>query len=234
MTNSHTSPSGLTSTMHRADCMKIMRTYDDKQFDLAIVDPPYGIGKSWAKDPHSKFYKHRSSYSNDKIPSGKYFAQLFRVANHQIIWGANYYTKHLSSTNHWIVWDKKRDWPTQHASEGELAWHSFNIPLRIYAEIWNGACCRNRSGIHPHEKPVSLYEWLLLNYAKPGQHILDTHAGSQSLRIAAWKCGMHYTGMEIDPEYYADGNKRFEDFIRKPTLFPLPQAAQPPEQLRIQ
>ena len=191
--------------------MEFMRTVPDKHFALAIVDPPYGIGANWRKDPHSQFYNHHSSYENDSIPSREYFDELMRISENQIIWGANYYTDYLPARQSWIVWNKLRDYPTQHLAEGELAWTSFNIPVRIATYMWNGACvCSPRSGIHPHEKPVDLYAWLLRNYAKPGDNIFDSHLGSGSSRIAAYKLGFDFVGCEIDKGYYEAQEKRFQ------------------------
>jgi site-specific DNA-methyltransferase (adenine-specific) len=199
------------SEVYNMDCMEYMKRIPDKFFDLADVDPPYGIGKGWTKDKHSKFYKHTSSYTNDQIPGKEYFEELFRISKHQIIWGANYYTDFLPARNSWIVWDKKRDYSTQHMAEGELAWTSFNIPLRIAEFMWNGACvCHKRYGKHPHEKPVTLYAWVYNNYSKYGWKIFDSHMGSQSSRIAAYKLGFDYYGCEIDEQYFIDGCERFK------------------------
>lgn len=161
------------SETYNIDCLEYMRTMPDGFFDLAVVDPPYGIGRNWNKDRSSKFYGHRSTYDNATIPGKEYFDELFRVSRNQIIWGANYYTEFLPARNSWIVWDKSIDYTTQHMSEGELAWTSFNVPLRIAHLIWNGFCrCESRSGIHPHEKPIALYKWIFDNYtAGGGAHI---------------------------------------------------------------
>lgn len=193
------------------DNMELMARYPDNHFDLAIVDPPYGIGKDWTKDKMNVMKTHTSSYKNDSIPSREYFEQLMRVSKNQIIWGGNYYTDFLPAVNHWIVWDKKVDYPTQHHSEGELAWHSFNVPLRIFEGIWNGACkCEKVKKQHPHQKPVKLYEWLLMNYAKEGNKILDTHLGSGSIAIACHNLGFDLTACELDKEYYDSAMKRIE------------------------
>lgn len=209
------------SIVHNCDCMEFMRTVPDKHFALAIVDPPYGIGANWRKDPHSKFYNHHSSYENDSIPSREYFEELMRISENQIIWGANYYTDYLPARQSWIVWNKLRDYPTQHLAEGELAWTSFNIPVRIATYMWNGACvCSPRSGIHPHEKPVDLYAWLLRNYAKPGDNIFDSHLGSGSSRIAAYKLGFDFVGCEIDKGYYESQEKRFQEECKDTVILP--------------
>jgi site-specific DNA-methyltransferase (adenine-specific) len=201
--------------------MEFMRTVPDKHFALAIVDPPYGIGANWRKDPHSQFYNHHSSYENDSIPSREYFEELMRISDNQIIWGANYYTDYLPARQSWIVWNKLRDYPTQHLAEGELAWTSFNIPVRIATYMWNGACvCSPRSGIHPHEKPVDLYAWLLRNYAKPGDNIFDSHLGSGSSRIAAYKLGFDFVGCEIDKGYYESQEKRFQEECKDTVILP--------------
>lgn len=200
------------SEIYNVDCMEYMRTMPDKFFDLAVVDPPYGIGQNWRKDKSSRFYRHESSYRNDSIPGADYFAELFRVSRNQIIWGGNYYTDFLPVRNSWIVWDKQRDYPTQHMSEAELAWTSFNVPVRVVSLIWNGCCCcEKRSGIHPHEKPKSLYKWIFENYVRGGGTILDTHLGSGSSRIAAYRLGLDFYGCEIDPGYYEAQQRRFEE-----------------------
>ena len=144
-----------------------------------------------------------------------------RISENQIIWGANYYTDYLPARQSWIVWNKLRDYPTQHLAEGELAWTSFNIPVRIATYMWNGACvCSPRSGIHPHEKPVDLYAWLLRNYAKPGDNIFDSHLGSGSSRIAAYKLGFDFVGCEIDKGYFEAQEKRFQKECKNTIILP--------------
>ena len=145
-------------TIYRGDCLDVISQYPDKYFDLAIVDPPYGIGQTWAKDRSSKLYHHRSTYKNDTIPQKDYFEQLFRVSNNQIIWGGNFFTDFLPPTGAWIFWDKKRSEKT-FAAQGELAWTSLHIPVRIIPLHWNGfVVCETRHGGHPHEKPSMLYK----------------------------------------------------------------------------
>lgn len=177
------------SEIHLCDCVDYMRTMPDKFFDLAVVDPPYGIGKDWKKSRKSKFYHHQSTYNNSSTPGKEYFAELFRVSKNQIIWGANYYTEFLPARNSWIVWDKHINYPTQHLSEGELAWTSFNIPVRIVSLIWNGCCrCEKRAGFHPHEKPKSLYKWLYDNYFVGGVRYwtLTSEAAPVGLLLTRW------------------------------------------------
>lgn len=200
--------------------MDFMKNCDDQSFDLALVDPPYGIGESWKKDRYSEFYKHKSSYKNDAIPGPEYFAELFRISKNQIIWGGNYYTDFLPAGNHWIVWNKNRDFKKSNMSEAELAWHSFNVPVRIVEKTWNGFIrCEYRHGKHPHEKPVSLYKWLLHNYAEPCQSIIDTHLGSGSSAIAAHYFGCDFTGLEKDKDYFNDASDRFEKATAQIAMF---------------
>lgn len=185
----------------------------DNYYDLALVDPDYGIGENWKKDRHSGFYKHNTSYKNKEIPNANYFKELFRISKNQIIWGGNYYTDYLPARNSWIVWDKNRNWKTQHMAEGELAWTSFNIPLRIIRLLWNGHCvCEPRYGKHPHEKPVKLYKWTLKNYAKPGDNIIDTHGGSGSLMIACHDLDFNLDWIEIERIYYNDAINRLKKY----------------------
>jgi site-specific DNA-methyltransferase (adenine-specific) len=191
-----------------------MSTLPDKSIDLAIVDPPYGIGQNWKKDTRSRFYRHRSEYKNDSIPDKKYFDELFRVSVNQIIWGGNYYTQFLPATGAWFFWDKKRSEKTFNA-QGELAWTSLKIPLRIVSLRWNGFCtCEKRSGIHPHEKPIALYDWILSRYAEPGIKILDTHLGSGSIAIACQKMGYTLSACEINKNYFNDACKRIKGAIK--------------------
>ena len=200
----------MVSEVYNMDCMEYMKSIPDKFFELAVVDPPYGIGENWRKDRSSRHYNHKSTYKNKEIPNEAYFGELFRISKNQIVWGGNYYTNYLPPRNSWIVWDKGRNFLTQHMSEGELAWTSFNVPLRVIQLTRNGFCtCCPRSGIHPHEKPVKLYAWILNNYAKPGDKILDTHLGSGSSRIAAYKLGFDFYATEIDSVYFKAQEERF-------------------------
>lgn len=197
--------------LHNMDCMEAMPGMEDNQYDLAIVDPPYGIGEFWKKSRGSQY--KRSHDWNQKIPDKEYFDQLFRVSKNQIIWGGNYFTEHLPATNSWIVWDKGTDVEKVFMSECELAWTSFNIPARIHFCEWSGARKGSETGIktiHPCQRPVRLHKWLLEKYAKTGDRILDTHGGSMSIAIACHDMGFDLDLYEIDPEYYAAGVERFE------------------------
>lgn len=210
------------------DNIELMKSYENNCFDLAVVDPPYGIGQDWKKSPKGTHRNHNSTYKNDKIPSNEYFEELKRVSKNQIIWGGNYYP--LPLTNNWIVWDKKRNVTKTFCSECELAWTSFNIPMRIYRHQWDGAKKERETGrskIHPHQKPVALYKWILKNYASRGFKILDTHLGSMSIAIAVHelnsidKMKLHLTGCEIDKEYFKAGVERIKKHTIQPSIFQL-------------
>lgn len=196
------------------DCMKHMKTIPDKYYDLAIVDPPYGINKG--KDFGGKNWKVYEKKEWDAFPPPKeYFEELFRVSKNQIIWGANYYPQHLFPSMGWIFWDKGQDLTM---SDGEIAFSSFNRALRRVimnrCEISKGSFL-----IHPTQKPVKLYDWLLTNYCQPNMKVLDTHLGSGSSAIAAHYYGVEFVGCELDKEYYDNAVKRFELQTAQETLF---------------
>ena len=194
------------------DNMELMARYPDKYFDLAIVDPPYGIGidgqKEQQKGKKSDRKKHIKKGWDNEIPDAKYFEQLFRVSKNQIIWGANYVVEHLTKgTKGWIVWDKGQHGLTM--SDCELAYSSFNKPTRIYLK--NRVQLLIEGTIHPTQKPITLYKWLLKNYANEGDKILDTHLGSGSIAIACHDLGFDLTACELDPDYYNAAIKRLTD-----------------------
>jgi site-specific DNA-methyltransferase (adenine-specific) len=202
------------------DCMELMKQYPDGYFDLAVTDPPYGIQRSGQKETFTVLKKHKRKQFNDKgwdkaAPSEDYFKELFRVSKNQVVWGANYFTQHLPPSMGWIFWDKGQDLTM---SDGELAFTSFQKALRRII-INRSELVRDGGTIHPTQKPIKLYDWIFQNYAKQGNKILDTHLGSGSSRIAAWKHGLDFTGCELDTEYYEASIKRFEDHIKQLTLF---------------
>ena len=205
------------------DCMDFMATCKDKQFSLSICDPPYGIDiiKSGqvGGGKCAKVSQYKKSNWDNNIPSAEYFNELKRVSVNQIIWGGNYMIEHLTNTPCFIVWDKNN---TGNFADAELAWTSFDSPVRIFKFSWNGMIQQDMKNkeerIHPTQKPVQLYKWLLKNYAKPGDTIFDSHMGSQSSRIACWDGGFDYVGTELDPEYFEAGNKRFEAFKMQTTF----------------
>ncbi len=204
--------------------MEYMRQFPDKHFELAIVDPPYGIGADWKKSTsRTRTVYNDTTYKNKAIPSSQYFNELFRVSKFQIIWGANYYSHLLPPTNNLIVWNKLGDCVKTFVSEGELAWTNITTyPFRIFEIPWSGGRKGVETGIckiHPHQKPIALYKWLLANYANPGDKILDTHLGSGSSRIAAYDMGFDFYATEIDTDYFADQEARFKAHVAKPVLF---------------
>ena len=202
------------SEVYLEDCMTGMKRYPDKHFDLAIVDPPYGIKNMNAGGRGMNGWSDwRGKEWDNKIPSDEYFKELRRVSKNQIIWGGNYFP--LEPTKCWIIWDKgQRDFSL---ADGEMAWTSFDKAMRIF-ELSRGAA-NTEDKIHPTQKPIKLYEWILSKFAKRRNLILDTHIGSGSSRIAAYKNGFDFTGFEIDKEYYDKQEKRFNDFKSQMRLF---------------
>ncbi len=185
------------------DCMEGMAMFPDKFWDLAIVDPPYGIGASrgGCGSRTRKYDRSNKNAWDDKPPDDSYWSELSRVSNNQVVWGMNNYQ--LPPTQHFIVWDKKQPDGVTFA-QAELAWTSFIGTSKIWQMSSNGQ--KNR--IHPTQKPIALYKWLLSNYAKPGDKILDTHVGSASSLIACHQMGFDYWGFEIDPDYYQAATER--------------------------
>ena len=204
------------------DCVEFMKTKPDNYYDLAIVDPPYGIGVAGAihirKPDRPSTWDMIEKYDrkewDNEIPNKEYFEQLFRISRNQIIWGGNYFP--LRNSRYFAIWDKGETMYNRDFAECEYAWVS-NGGTRIFKTTPNQL---NR--IHPTQKPVALYNWLLENYAKQGDKILDTHLGSQSSRIAAYKKGFDFWGYEIDKDYFEQGNERFEKSIAMP-LFDAPK-----------
>lgn len=202
--------------LYNQDCLEAMRGMPDKAFSLAICDPPYGIER--LKNPNGRLAKYGDTRkANNDVPQAEYFNELRRVSKNQIIWGANYF-KGLDGTRCFIVWDKKQ--LIDNYSQCEYAWTSFNLQPQIFVHQYAGFLKDdNDIRIHPTQKPVKLYEWLLKNYAKPGDRILDTHLGSGSSAIAAYNMGFDFTGYEIDVDYFNAAVKRLEDHKRQGILF---------------
>lgn len=223
------------SVVYNCDCMEYMKTLPDKAFDLAVVDPPYGIGAdnfkngSGASKDKGKEYgtaarlkknrlnsgagklKNRTLNQSDcswdaEPPTDEYFQELFRVSKNQVIWGGNYFS--LPPTRCVAVWDKKQPW--ENFSQVEIAWTSFDKPASLFS-MRNTYCGK----IHPTQKPVELYKWILSRYAKSGDKILDTHLGSGSSRIAAYDLGFDFVGCEIDDVYFGLQEKRFEEYTKQ-------------------
>lgn len=192
------------------DCMDYMRSLPDNAFDLAVVDPPYGINIGNGLGNGKKNYKMHKSWQY-AAPKSDYFNELFRVSKNQIIWGGNYFTTLLPMSDGWIIWDKKKGANLPFA-EGEMAWCSIKKKLRIFRYC---ASLRDKDGrIHPTQKPIKLYEWILGRYAKQGDRILDTRLGSGSSAIAAYDLGFEFVGIEIDSEYFDNAVARIENHIQ--------------------
>lgn len=212
----------MSINLYHGDCLEAMRSMADNSYDLAIVDPPYGIGISSAggyyhrkgrgqANPHSK-----KNWDNS-IPSSEYFEQLRRVSAHQIIWGGNYFTEFLKPSRCWIFWDKVKF--VDNYADGELAWVSMDRNTKKVVIQHHGFLTKDGKSIHPTQKPVMLYEWLLDNFAESGQRILDTHLGSGSIALACHNRGYSLDAWEIDAEYHANAVKRFNQHIAQLTIF---------------
>jgi site-specific DNA-methyltransferase (adenine-specific) len=196
--------------------MELMARYPDKYFDLAIVDPPYGIGASEMTMGSGKNKKYKKGKNWDaETPNQEYFNELFRVSKNQIIWGGNYFP--LPLTKSWIFWDKGINGDCDFA-DGELAWTSFNKVLRIAPIRYKGFLGADKERIHPTQKPVALYKWLLDKYAKQGDKILDTHLGSGSIAIACHDYGFELTACELDESYYNSALKRIQNHVAQTKL----------------
>ena len=216
-------------TITNEDNMKLMARYPDRYFDLAIVDPPYGldlanmnmgIGKS-KKASKIQNRKWKPKNWDTATPDIKYFKELFRLSKNQIIWGGNYFN--LPSFKHYIIWDKEIPNGLSFA-DCELAWTSFSTAVRQFKFKWAGflqgyGTANKEERIHPTQKPIRLYEWLLDNYAKEGDKILDTHLGSGSIALACHNRGFDLDGWEIDEEYYNNAVKRLKTHQQQLTIF---------------
>jgi site-specific DNA-methyltransferase (adenine-specific) len=200
------------------DCMDLMRGYPDKHFELAIVDPEYGIDAGNMVMGSGKNKKYSKKDWDKKPASIEFFNELFRVSENQIICGGNYFTDKLPVTRGWIFWDKGINGDCSFA-DGELLWTSFDTVLRKADIRYKGFLGADTVRIHNTQKPVALYKWLLKNYAKEGDKILDTHLGSMSIAIACHDMGFDLTGSELDADYYAAGIKRFEQHKSQLTIF---------------
>lgn len=209
---------------YNMDCMQGMREFPDRYFDLAIVDPPYGGVTQGGYMTHNVGQRIGTGLANQKgyyaglwaqkRPIKEYFEELFRVSKNQIIWGGNYFTKDLPESQGWLIWDKQHPEGIKFA-DCELAWTSFDQATRIFRYMWNGMLqgdMKNKENrIHPTQKPVRLYTWILNEFAKAGDKILDTHVGSASSLIACERMGFQYVGFEIDKTYYDLASKRLEE-----------------------
>lgn len=223
------------SIVVNCDCMEYMRRVPDKAFDLAVVDPPYFSGperRGYYGSRVSKIGVHRDYPISPQwdIPGVEYFAELQRVAKHYIVWGCNYFDYHFAPGR--IVWDKCNS--SSSFSDCELAATDLFTSVRIFRYMWNGMFQGksfedgtiqqgnkklNEKRIHPTQKAVALYQWILKNYAKPSDRILDTHLGSGSSRIAAYDAGLDFVGCEIDPTYFKLQEERFNEYTAQQSIF---------------
>jgi site-specific DNA-methyltransferase (adenine-specific) len=217
----HVLPAVPTSEVYLEDCVKALKRFNDNHFDLAIVDPPYGIERfknvtttPSSKDVHAKRFQRMETVNNDK-PSDEYWSELFRVSKNQIVWGANNFE--LPPSEYFLCWNKQQAMPN--FATLEYAWVSMG--LKKPAKLFTYSIHKHNQvdKVHPTQKPIPLYDWILQNYAKEGDLILDTHLGSGSSRIAAYKGGFNFLGFEIDQEYYEKQEKRFNDFKSQLRLF---------------
>lgn len=199
--------------MRLGDCMEGMKTFPDGYFDLAIVDPPYGIGEDGGKcrTRGSKRTNGEAKGWDKEPPPMEYFVELRRVAKHQIIWGGNYFADKLPASRCWIYWQKDMGGDF---ADGELAWTSFDRVLKQFRKR-----SETHGRIHPTQKPVELYKWTLANFAKPGMRVLDTHLGSGSHAIAAHYAGIHLTAYEIDADYFHAAKARIARETSQAELF---------------
>lgn len=221
---------------YNMDCMDALHDFPDNYFDLAVVDPPYGINvfrkdnASRSKLATSKSYKKYAG-GDSAAPDPEYFRQLKRISRNQIIFGANHFMDNIAegfrggasgiSSPCWIVWDKQNG--QNDFADGELAFTSFQTAVRIFRFTWAGMRQGNMREkevrIHPTQKPVALYDWIFHNYTERGQKILDTHVGSASSLIAAHKAGLRFVGFELDPEYYAAAVRRYDRETAQLSIF---------------
>jgi site-specific DNA-methyltransferase (adenine-specific) len=202
--------------LHNVDCLPFMKQFEDNHFDLAIVDPPYGIGMDGGNVGYKGFNNFEKKGWDKSIPEQKYFEELFRISKNQIVWGGNYFG--LPATRCFLVWDKGEGFYNRTYAECELAWTSFDKNTVKYKRdpLAKGDY---KGKIHPTQKPINLYKWILMNYAKEGDKIFDSHLGSGSIAIACNELGFDLVGTEIDKDYFDKASKRIELARRQQKLF---------------
>lgn len=203
----------------KADCLDFMRSQKDAAFDLAIADPPYGIGRDWEKRDWRSRAKYKECGYINKRPLPEVFSEIQRVSKHWIIWGWNYFTDILPPTNYLIVWDKMSNCnPVFRYSKCEIAGTNITIPCNLVSIGWDGYRMGEETGtkkIHPHQKPIALYRWLLREYAKDCRTVFDPFAGSAASGVACLQLGYDWTGCEIEPMFFDAANKRMIDASTK-------------------
>ena len=204
-------------TLINCDCMDLMADAPENHWQLSIIDPPYGIGAGTMTMGKGKNKNWGAKKDWDSLtPAADFFTELFRVSEKQIIWGGNYFL--LPLTGGWIYWNKDRNKDVSFA-DGELAWTSFLSVIKEAKIKYDGFLGADIQRIHPTQKPVKLYDWLLSNYAEPGDKILDTHLGSGSSAIAAHYAGHDFVGIELDENYFKAAKKRFDESTKQEALF---------------
>ena len=212
-------------TITNEDNMALMSRYPDNYFDLSIVDPPYGINASkgtWGSSNKGKITNYGKKNWDNSAPEKKYFNELIRVSKNVIIWGANHFIENIPNQNSscWIVWNKEN---TGEFADCEIAYTNFNTAVRMFSFRWNGMLqgdMKNKeTRIHPTQKPVALYKWILDKYAKQGDKILDTHLGSGSIAIACHDYGFDLTACELDKEYFDKAMQRITNHVNQQKLF---------------
>ena len=196
--------------------MEYMKQFPDKFFDLAVVDPPYGIDAGFHATSRIAKYGQTKTV-NDNKPRPEYFMELFRVSKNQIIWGYNHLSDMLPKCKEFIFWYKHQ--PVRSYADGELAWTSFQASAKCFDYPFFGGVNKENHRIHPTQKPIALYKWIFENFARGGQKILDTHLGSGSSRIAAYHAGLDFYGCELDKEYFDKMNARFEKEVHGVEVF---------------
>ena len=203
---------------YNMDCMDLMKQFPDKYFELAIVDPPYGI--DWMKqiqnpNTNANWKSYENKEWDKQKPTSNYWKELMRVSKNQIVWGGNYMIEYLYASPCWIIWDKMQEFS---GAVFEMAWTSFKSPAKAF-RMSRIEAYAHQNKIHPTQKPVALYEWLLKNYAKQGDKILDTHVGSGSSLIACHHMNFDYIGSELDPDYFKSATERLEAVKAQQSLF---------------
>ena len=208
--------SAILSQVYNEDCVMGMKRYADKYFDLAVVDPPYGIGMDGGNVGYKGFNNFTKKNWDKETPPTEYFLELWRVSKNRIIWGGNYFD--LPATRCYLVWDKGEGFYNRTYAECELAWTSFDANTQ---KVKRDPLAKGdyKGKIHPCQKPVFLYDYIFEKFAERGNTVLDTHLGSGSSRIAANKAGLNFVGFEIDEEYYKKADERFKIFVSQQRLF---------------
>ena len=241
------SPRMLDAGFYNMDCMDGMAQFPDKYFELAIVDPPYGIGedgrKSQSRMVASAKWKNPGKTKqlakswDDKPMDDDYFTELFRVSKKCIVWGANHFISKIPyDSSCWLVWKKNGQNEKCDFADCELAWSNFKTAVRFFDYAWTGFGAKNagEEKIHPTQKPIALYKWILANYAKPGDKILDTHVGSASSLIACHQMGFDFIGFEIDPDYHKAATERLERARAQVSMLDIGGTQQPTEQIEME